>query len=56
MKRKNAVLILVLIILAALAALGAGIMRQKPEDDAGYCTDDYSEIYKNQLQIIFGED
>lgn len=56
MKRKKAVLILALILVAALAALGAGIIRQKPEYDTHYYTDDYPEIYKNQLQIIFGED
>ncbi|MDE7250378.1 MAG: hypothetical protein K2N82_10965, partial [Lachnospiraceae bacterium] len=56
MKRKKAVLILALILVAALAALAMGSMRQKPEDNASYCTDDYSEIYKNQLRLIFGED
>lgn len=56
MKRKKTVLILTLILLAALAALGAVSMRQKPEYDTHYYTDDYPEIYKNQLQIIFGED
>lgn len=56
MKRKKIVLILALILLVALAAFGMRIMRRKPEDGVHYCTDDYSEIYKNQLQIICGED
>ena len=56
MKRKKIILILALILLAALAALGAGSMKQKPDYDTSYYTDDYPKIYKNQLQVIFGED
>ncbi len=67
MNRKKTVYIGVLILLAILAVLVMGSKRQKPEYDAGndrkqntghdkeYRTEDYPERYKNQLQIIFGE-
>lgn len=46
----------VLILLVILMVLAAGCMRQEPEYDTNYYTDDYSEMYKSELQIIFGED
>ena len=55
MKRKKTVWILALVLLAVLAALGVGSVRRRTESDFIHYTDDYSEIYKNQLQIIFGE-
>lgn len=56
MKRKNTLLTLTLILSIALAISGLIMIRKKNTSETIRYTDDYSEEYKHQLQIIFGKD
>lgn len=44
-----------LILTVVLAAAGTGIWKRRSVYDANHYTEDYSELYQNQLRIIFGE-
>ena len=56
-KSKKTVLLIILILLLFLAAVCTGILihRLAQKHDIVRCTEDYSKIYKDQLQTIFGD-
>lgn len=55
MKKKKTLLTLAIILPIILIGSGAIIASRRTAYETVYYTDDYPEIYKNQLQTIFGE-
>lgn len=55
-KKTIAVIIFVLVLLPAAVYAGTAVYRLSQAHDTVRYTEDYPQIYKDQLQIIFGED